>query len=253
MSILVPSTTTVGDLVAFAAKLSGKLAMGQSLPADDATDGWAMLQMMLQQWQRKRWHVYRIISLSLPCTGAQYYTIGPGGQFDTGTGTSRPPKIESGFLRQASVAGEPVDYPFGILNSRQDYDRIRLKSLSTIASVVWLDPAWPLGLVYPWPIPDSSYSLSLSVLVSLPQVFSTMSEVLSLPPEYFWALVSNLAMLMRSRWGIMTFPGDTLPGQAKSSLEVLRKANVAISRLDMPGDLNFSRSSAYNIFSDSFN
>jgi hypothetical protein len=70
----------------------------------------------------------------------------------------------------------------------------------------------------------------------------------NLPFEYYRAMVKNTAMEMRTRYGVNTYPGDSLAGQAKDSLRVLRGANTAMANLQMPGDL--VRPQLYNIFSD---
>lgn len=254
MAVLNPQNTTMGDLVNEALKLSGRLGLGQTALAEDATLGWTYFQWMLQQWARERYHVYRLVSLNFTSTGAISYTVGPGGDFDTGSADEsvRPAKIASAFLRQSNVGNTPVDYPLDILNSREDYDRIRVKELSTIASVLWFDPAWPLGSIYFWPVPPSGqYSMYISVMQQLPPQFDDQNDVISLPYEYYWAMVTNLAMRLRTRYGIKSFPGDTLPGQAKESLKAIKDSNSAIPRLAMPMDFNRAGGS-YNIFSDSY-
>lgn len=241
----------MGDLVIEALKMSGKLALGQAASAEDLTQGWTYIQWMLQQWARKRWHVYRLVQLSAQATGAGSYTVGPGAAFSTGTvqNSVRPAKIVDAFIRQTNPPGLSADWPVGVLESKQDYDRIRVKALSTMSSVLWYDPSWPLGTLYFWPVPGIEYSMFISVLLQLPVRFLTQAEIVNLPLEYYMAIVSNLAMIMRGRWGIATFPGDTVPGMAKSSISVLYESNVAIPRLEMPGDLGRG-GGGYNIYSD---
>lgn len=254
MAVLNPQNTTMGDLVNEALKLSGRLGLGQTALAEDVTLGWTYLQWMLQQWARERFHVYRLVTLEFTSTGAISYTVGPAGDFNTGTvdNSVRPAKIASAFLRQENAGSTPIDFPIEILNSREDYNRIRVKELSTLSSVLFYDPAWPLGAVYFWPVPPATqYSLHLSVMLQLPPQFDDQNDVIDLPYEYYWAIVSNLAMRLRTRYGIKTFPGDTLPGQAKESMKALKDANSAIPRLAMPMDFNRSGSS-YNIYSDSY-
>ncbi len=255
MSVLDPTNTTMGDLSNEALKLSGRLGVGQTALAEDLTLAWTYLQMMLQSWERTRWRVYRIVNLGLTSTGAMSYTVGPGGQYDTGPNTVRPVRVESAFLRQivTAVPNQP-DWPLDILNSRQDYDRIRLKSLSTLASALFYDPTWPLGTIYFWPVPQASlYSMYISILAQLPVAFLTQADLVVLPFEYYWAIVTNLAMRLRGRFGIATWPGDTVPGDAKQALQVLRKANVAIPRLVIPTDLTRNGGMGYNIFGDMYN
>lgn len=238
--------------------MSGRLGIGQTALAEDATLAWTYGQWMLQEWERQRWRVFRLVSLSKLATGASSYTVGPAGDFSTGTSANsvRPAKIESAFLRMENVGANPVDYPVEIMASRQDYDRITLKSLSTISSCLWYDPAYPLGVVYFWPVPPTNPVLTMyiSVLQQLPTQFATQAVVLSLPFEYYIAIVSNLAMRLRARYGIRTYPGDVLPGQAKSSLRTLQNSNVAIPELVMPKGLpGVPAGAGYNIFSDGYN
>jgi hypothetical protein len=254
MSVLDPSNTTMGDLLAEALKLSGRLGIGQTALAEDAILAWTYLQWMLQEWERKRWLVYRIVNLAKVTTGATTYSIGPGADFDTGANSVRPAKVESAFIRQVTVAApNQPDWPLELMNSRQDYDRIRLKQLANLSSALWYDPTWPLGTLYPWPIPLAAlYELHVSVLTQLPYKFLTQADVISLPFEYYWAIVTNLAIRLRGRFGIGTFPGDELPGNAKESLQTLHKANIAIPRMELPPELTRS-GGGYNIFSDRFN
>lgn len=254
MSVLDPANTTMGDIVAESLKASGRLGIGQTALAEDLALAWTYLQWMLQQWERRRWRVYRIVNLGITSTGATTYTIGPSGNLNTGASSVRPAKIESAFIRQVTVsAPNQPDWGLEILQSRQDYDRIRLKLLSNLSSAIWYDPTWPLGTLYPWPVPQASqYALYVSVLTQLPFKFLTQADVINLPYEYYWAIMTNLAMRLRTRYGIATFPGDTLPGDAKESLNVLKETNAAIPRLELPPELTRS-GGGYNIFSDRSN
>src|SRR5207245_323136 len=130
-----------------------------------------------------------------------------------------------------------------------DYNKIALKQLMSFPGVIFLDAAWPLGQVFPWPVPQASiYSINVTVKAQLPVVFATLADQFTIPYEYYNAMVLNLAMRLRTKYGIRTMPGDLLPGLAKDSLNTLRGANTNIARLQMPADL--IRNGSYNIFSD---
>jgi hypothetical protein len=60
-------------------------------------DAFMRVNMMLAQWQRKRWLVYHLIDVFTPSTGQEAYFVGPGQSFNIGM---RPDKIFSGFFRQ---------------------------------------------------------------------------------------------------------------------------------------------------------
>ena len=250
MSQLLPDSTTVGDLINAAMTECGAIGVGQMPTQQDTSNAWARLQWMLQEWERKRWLVYQLVTLLLPSTGLQSYSVGPGGYYDTGAGSARPDKIEAAFLRQYQGGGvNPVDYPLELLISMEDYSRLTLKTLSSWTQCVFYDPGWPLGALYPWPIPTANiYGVGIVVKQQLPTKFATLATQISLPYEYYNAIVMNLAIRLRSMFSIGTYPGDPLPGLAKDSLNALRGANTKISRLTMPEQL--TRPGLYNIFSD---
>jgi hypothetical protein len=136
-----------------------------------------------------------------------------------------------------------------LIQTRNDYNRIALKQLATFPGYVFYDANWPLGYLYPWPVPQPSiYELHVSVVEQLPPMFATTSIVITLPFEYYNALVMQLALRLRPKYGLNTYPGDQLPGMAKEAVQTLRKVNTRITSLVMPNDLLTGQQ--YNIFSD---
>ena len=89
--------TTPADLISLALVDSGVLGVGQIALAQDVNNTFTRLNQMLAQWQRKRWLIWHLIDLSVPSTGAQSYSIGPGGDIPM---LVRPDRIESAFFRQ---------------------------------------------------------------------------------------------------------------------------------------------------------
>lgn len=251
MSALEPANTSVQDICLAALNEAGVVGFGQTALQQQTLDAWARLQWMLQEWARKRWLIYHDVTKLVVSTGALSYTVGPGGDIDTGATSSRPDKIESAFLRQITQSQpNQIDYPLELLQSMEDYNRIALKQLTSFPTAVFYDPGFPLGNLYPWPVPQSSiYSIGITLKEQLPTVFSSLSITFSLPYEYYSAMVYNLALRLRTRYQIPGFPGDTLPGRAKDSLNVLRGANTAIARLTTAG---INRPGQYNIFNDRF-
>lgn len=250
MSILDPANTTLGDICREALSESGYIGVGQTPLAEDLSGAWARLGLMLQQWERKRWLVYHLVDLAKTSTGALTYSCGPLGDLDTGVGTMRPAKVESAFLRQLTQSQpNQIDYPLAILQSREDYNKIALKQLQSFPGWIFYDATWPLGTVYTWPVPQANiYAVHVTVMAALPVKFATVADVFNIPYEYYSAMLYNLALRLRSKYQIASYPGDQLPGLAKDSLNVLRGANVQIARLSMPADI--LRPGIYNIFSD---
>jgi len=224
---------TVGDLIDFSLRVSGIIGVGQTAMAEDANTALDWLRMIISEWQRKRWLTYVQQEVSVAAsTGDQYYTIGPGQQFDC----YRPSHIAAAYIR--IIPGSPpnlVDIPIAILNSREDYAQISVKTLETIPSYVFYDSGWPVGRLYWWPVPPANmYGLYVTVMSPLP-TYAALTDPLSVPPEYLPALTWSLAVRMQLSYGL---PANLAHVAAmKMSLNTLRQANVQVPQLAVPAPL----------------
>lgn len=245
-----PAETTIGDICRAALKECGAIGVGQTPLAEDVNDAWSRLQWMLMQWERKRWLVYHLKRYSLISSGQVSYTVGPGGEFDTGPNTVRPAKLSSAFVRQQYGQINPVDYHLQIMQSMEDYNWITLKSLQAgPGEAVFLDSDWPLAHLYVWPVPQAHiYEIHITIHEALPYQYATIASRFDFPYEYYGAMLYNLAVRLRPKYRLGTYPGDPLPGMAKDSLAVVRSANTQVAKLRMPATLR--RRGLYNIFSD---
>ena len=115
-----PLPTTPRDIITLALKTANVIGVGQTPLAEDVNDCFNMLNMMIAQWQRRRYMVYNLQTIGIPATGAISYTIGAGQQFNI----TRPVKIEAAFIRMQGGSVLPVDYPLQVLRAQEDYDRI---------------------------------------------------------------------------------------------------------------------------------
>lgn len=247
MSQLLANSTTVNDICTAALLETRVFGIGQAPTGNDITDAWARLQWMLQQWARKRWLVYHLITLGVTATGSQTYTVGPGQQFDVGAGNTRPDRLEAAFIRFLNSSPQQVDYPLKLLQSMEDYSRVTLKNLVSFPNSIFYDPGWATGTLYPWPIPQASlYGLYCVFKAALPTQFPTLATAFVLPPEYFSAMVYNLAIRLCPKYG--KSPDAMTVGMAKEGLNVLRGSYTAISELTMPQEI--LRPGIYNIFGD---
>lgn len=232
---------TAGSIINLALKMAGVLGIGQTASAEDANDALAVLNMMLAQWQRKRWMVYSLDDVSFPSTGAASYTVGTGGSVNI----ARPDRIEAAFVRLTN-GPQAVDYPLALLESREDYNRIALKSLATFPQVAFYDAAYPLANLYIWPAPPATnYQIHISVKTTL-STFSGLTTTMNLPPEYQEALLYNLTGRLRPMYGLQ--PDPTITAMAVASMNVIRNANAQVPRLAITPTL--TRDSLYNIYGD---
>ncbi len=234
--------TTPGDIAAEALMESGVLGEGQVASATDLRTAMFRLNMMLAQWNRKRFLVYHLVDVACQATGAESYTVGTGGDFNV----MRPDKLESGFYRQTNSSPSPLDYPMRIISAREDYNRISLKELGTWPRNAFYDAAYPMGILYPYPVPSNLFEIHITVKETLTQ-FTSAAQTVSLPPEYIPALFYNLAARLRSAYQMP--PDPTIVALAKDSLNVIRGANTSVPLLQLPRALG-RNGSRYNMYSD---
>ena len=233
---------TPNDIIKLAMKQASVIGVGQTASAEDVNDAFDQLNMMIAQWARRRQLVYALVEYSTQATGQVSYTIGPGGNINQ----PRPARLEFAYFRQQIPAAPyQVDYPLEIIRAREDYDKIAVKNLNSFPQYAFYDTAYPLGNIYVWPVPSSLYQLFFTVMQPISQ-FVTLSDTVNLPPEYFEALYSNLALRLGIMWGID--PTPALVAQAKVAINILEAANTQIKRLSIPQDLLMG--SRYNIYSD---
>jgi hypothetical protein len=218
------------------------VGVGQSSLPEDINDCFNMLNMMIAQWQRRRYMVYNLKTVSLTATGATSYTIGLGQQFNT----ERPAKIEAAFFRMQGGSTLPVDYPLQVLRAKEDYDRISIKTLNAFPEYVFYDSAYPVGNVFVWPVPNNQYQIFLTVMTQL-QSFQNLSEVIVMPNEYLDAMQWNLADRITAMYGLPQNP--QILAYAKASMLAIKEVNSQIPLLHMPVALR-GKSGAYNIYGD---
>jgi hypothetical protein len=237
------------DIITLSLKDAGVIGPGQTAAAEDMNDGLTKLNMLMAQWGKKRFLVFQLTNILVISTGASTYTVGPGGQFDTGANNPRPDRLENGCFFRQLVQSSPnqVDYPLDLLESWEDYNHIVLKQLQTFPAYVFYDPGYPLGTLYVHPVPSPAI-YAVNILVKGPVVaqFPALTAVVGMPNEYYMALELTLATIMRS--GYRLPPDADLNSRAKEAREVIRGANTALARLRMPAGM--VRPGVYNPYSD---
>jgi hypothetical protein len=232
---------TPSDLITLALKQAGVLGVGQPASAEDINDSFTLMKMMMAQWQRQRLMIYHLVETVFQATGALSYTVGTAGTIPM----TRPSQIEAAFMRQMIPNPSSVDYPLEIIESREDYSRIALKSLASFPQYAFYDSAYPLGNLYIWPVPSDAYQIHL-VTMEVLQQFASVNDVINMPAEYQEALLYNLAVRL--------FPLYTLPVNpkveqlAQASKSLIETTNTQLSTLRMPQNLR--RRGRYNIYAD---
>ena len=227
-------------------RLARVLGKGRSPDDDEAADGLTALNAMLDSWQLERLMVYQVVqgSYTWPASTTSR-TIGSGGNFSA----QRPVRIDSAFV----VDSNSQWYPLQVLEERTQYDSIVVKTTaSTLPQYLFMDPAYPLGVIYLWCVPSAELTLKLNTWQTL-QSFAALTTELALPPGYQRAIEFNLAI---------EFGGTEFRGKITDEVRqiaILSKAAVKnINRPSMIAQVDsavaslgqLGRAGRYNIYSD---
>jgi hypothetical protein len=239
---------TFGALILNALRDGGIVGEDESPQQAQINRGFTHAQWLLSQWARKRWLTYRLAEYSFISTGALNYPVGKGQTIDI---NPRPDRLEYAFLRfinQGQPAQFPVDIPIEIIQSREDYSRITVKTIGTLPWRIFYDPEWPTGTLFPWPVPQASiYEVHLGFKNVLPRPQS-INDKINFPPEYEAALNWCLARRMRAAYQLAVDPD--INALARDALNSIRLANQAVGVLRMPRALR-GRQRAYDYRGDS--
>jgi hypothetical protein len=84
------------DIIQLALKDAGAIGIGQTPLTEDVNDSFQRLNWMVSTWARKRWLIWHLVDVAKVSTGAQSYTVGPGGDFNL---ASRPDKLHAAYVR----------------------------------------------------------------------------------------------------------------------------------------------------------
>lgn len=248
-----PAPAVVSALLTDTLVTAGIVGVDESIEPAVINKALTLANRMIAQWQHERYMVYQLVDTGFTSTGANTYTVGAGQNFNI---NPRPDRLEFAFLRQLSGSGtpppnggsQPFDWPLQIINAYEDYASIRLKTLGTFSAAVFYDPGWPIGILHPWPVPQSGiYELHILCKQTL-QRFPNLQAAVMFPPEYEAAIEWCLARRLRVGFQLPADPDlNALAAQAKN---IIRKANAQVPTLRMPSELTRSGDSAYNYRSD---
>jgi hypothetical protein len=207
--------TTAYEIITRAAKSLNILGSAEVLSAEDASDGLSSLNSLLQTWASETLMVYQLSleNFSL-ISGQNTYTIGTGGNFNT----TRPVTVDSGYVRW-----NQIDYPLSIVNTDQ-YDGIPLKSSpNQIPYVLYVDAGFPLTTLKLFQTPNDNSAVIYLELRKPFTVFTSLTDVINMPPGYDRALQWNLALEIAPSFGIM--PDPMTVRHAATSKKWLKRTN----------------------------
>lgn len=220
---------TVLDLITRAMRLLGAYNVGDDAPeAAEEQAGLMALNAMVDAWGLERLMMFTSAgSIYQTVSGKASYTIGPNGADWT---APRPLYIDAVTV---IVPGTPSTYerPLHIIETNREWARVRMKALpSTLYTAVYYQPDFPNGTLAFWPAPQNAQQVVLYTPTQVSQ-FTTLNQVISLPPGYARALPYNLAVELAPEFS--KTPSQLVLDIASGSKERIKGWNVlrAMGRL----------------------
>lgn len=206
------------DLVSASLRLIGALAPGETLAAQEATDGLSALNRMISSWSTENLLIYARVRNELTLVaGTASYTVGTSGNLNT----SRPVRIEEALLRDETQS-PAVEYPVRIL-SLAEWTAIRAKATSSdIVTALYAEGTYPLETLNLYPTPSAAHKLVLWSLKPLTAI-ATLDTAVSLPEGYEEALVYNFSIRLAPEYG-RAVP-DSVAVIAQESKAAIKRAN----------------------------
>jgi hypothetical protein len=241
---------TVGDLLINALTDAGIVGIDEAVEQPIINRAFRQANWKIALWNQKRWLAYCIQDYSFIATGAMTYSVGLNQIVNI---NPRPNRLEYAFVRflngTTSPSNLPVDIQLDIIQSHEDYSRITVKSVGTLPWRIWYQPSFPIGLLFPWPVPQggSLYEIHVGFQTVLPRFYS-LQQTIIFPEEYGAALNFTLARVFRETYQLP--PSPTLDSLARDAVNTIRLANQAMPTLQLPREV-MGRSRAYSYQSDS--
>lgn len=211
---------TALELITRAMRLARVIGKGEIPDSEEASDGLEALNAMLDSWRTERLSVYQITQGSHSWSAADVsMTFGTGGDV-----TTRPVAVDSAFWQDSDGNKRELV----VLTERSQYDSIVApSSQSTLPEFLFYDKAYPLGVVYLYPVPSAGGTLLLNTWQTL-QEFASLTEDLALPPGYKRTIEYSLAEEYGPEFGVQV---------PASVIRIAGKAKTNLKRINSPRDV----------------
>lgn len=216
--------STASSLIAASLRKLGVLAAGETLQGNDAVDGLAALNGMLESWRLEGLmsHTSTFNSISWAAT-VPSKTIGTGGD----VAVTRPVDILSAVWEVGNVT-----YPIDLINGT-DWLDLDPDDLTGTPECLYFDAAFPLGVLKVWPIPDNAGTLK----IQSPYPFATyaLADTISIPPGVERAIIYNLAIELAPEYE--KEPSQVVVALARDAKSDVKRNNLKVPRLKLPSNL----------------
>lgn len=188
---------TAQTIIDRALRLLGQIGAGDDPTSDETADALIALNSMVESWRNEKLMVYVYADYTLTlANGDSSYTYGSGGDVNK----ARTVKIAAAYIEDNSVS-----YPVRLIDELE-YAAIPDKTTTgDWPDRIYYQPAYPLGIIYVYPVPNATRTLHL-VVRGVVDTFTTAATSVSLPPGYEEALAFNLALRLAPEYQTSASP-----------------------------------------------
>lgn len=220
------SITTAQDIIVEALLDLGIVAEGETPTSAQMNSGFNKLNIMLDSWAARNLLTTAETEESFSLVGGiGTYTIGPSvaaPNFITG----KPLQILSAYIHD----GYGNDTPVNII-TREEYNLFELKTNQGTPRNLFYDPgatqqASQIGTIKLYLVPDSTIAYALVIVTEKSFTeFASLTSLITFPPAYKKAFITNLEIEMAPQYGKSISP-ETAKA-ASDSLEIIETINSA--------------------------
>lgn len=198
-------TIDKNTLIKESLQLVQALGEGVEPTATQYADAGRTLNIMVKAWQAYGLQLWTITtgSIDLALSTASY-TLGPNGT--TGI-TERPLKLTNVYITDSS-SNDTELFPL----TRQEYVALSNKTTSGFPTQYYYDPQLTDGVLYIWPVPDSTtaaYTLKVKYQSPIEDMDSSTDDF-DFPQEWYEAVKYGLAMRLALPYGMPYLERKTL-------------------------------------------
>ena len=200
---------TRDEIATAALRKLGVIAEGQTPSAQNLADAQVALNTTIAEFRTKGMSLWARSEYTFTPT-TNIYTIGEGMTLDT----PFPVKLLQAFRLDSSNAKVPME-----LVAREDFNILPVNS-SGIPIKVNYHPFINYGTVSIWPTPTSTNTATITLVYQRPfQYFTSGTETLDFPEEWYNAIIYKVATLLAPEWGIPLQDRQMLMSESKQYLE----------------------------------
>ena len=199
---------TAQTLIKAALRSINAIATGETPTAAEMAEALEALKIMLRSWSADNLMVYTISQDTLALDGSDSYTIGSGGDCDT--------------IWPSEIKGAVVDEFYNLKMIGEAKYRSMARSDSSVPGFLYYNPAYPLGLLYPYGTGGTSMVIDSLKALTDP---ATLTTSVAFQTSYDAAIKWNLALQLAPEYGKQ--PSQLVMQLAYDSKNLIQSKNAA--------------------------